>query len=126
MKNILLSLCFLFAGAAAYAGCGPNGGPCGSGAHDHADGKAHSHEKAEKSCCGKCGGDKKCDKEAKSCCGKCGGDKMCSAKKSCCGTCGGDKKCDKEAKSCCGKCGGDKKCTAKESSAKKSCCGKCS
>lgn len=131
MKKILLSLCFLFAGAAAYAGCGPNGGPCGG-----AEGHSHDKAVAVKSCCGEdgkcCKGEKSCSKEAKSCskeakscCGKCGGDKKCSKSscdkdaKSCCGKDGkcckdkngcATKSCDK-AKSCCGKCGGDKMCS---------------
>jgi uncharacterized low-complexity protein len=59
---------------------------------------------------GKCGGDKKMDKEGKCGEGKCGGDKKVEEEGKCGeGKCGGDKKMDKEGKCGEGKCGGDKK-----------------
>ncbi len=59
---------------------------------------------------GKCGGDKKAEKEGKCGEGKCGGDKKAHKEGKCGeGKCGGDKKADKEGKCGEGKCGGDKK-----------------
>lgn len=72
-------------------------------AHHGEEGKCGGDKKADKEGkCGegKCGADKKADKE-----GKCGGDKKADKE----GKCGGDKKADKEGKCGEGKCGGDKK-----------------